>query len=135
MLDAVSHRSSWSPNIQKILGGGLLSTSQWSITELPSITSEDTFTQTARGASGRGSKAEGLMSKRQRYIWVLFSMFGVNCRNCSAAQQQCRFCSYSCRLTLQMSMSVRLSLTSDQTELSQQLFDGFWMWRNNILKS
>lgn len=62
-------------------------------------------------------------------------MFGVNCRNCSAAQQQCRFCSYSCRLTLQMSMSVRLSLTSDQTELSQQLFDGFWMWRNNILKS
>lgn len=50
-LDAVSHRSSCSPNIQEIRGGGLLSTSQWSVTELPSITSEDTFTHTARGAS------------------------------------------------------------------------------------
>ncbi|TNN67768.1 hypothetical protein EYF80_022083 [Liparis tanakae] len=50
-LDAVSHSSSWSPNIQEILEDGLLSTSQCSITELPSITSEDTFTHTERGAS------------------------------------------------------------------------------------
>lgn len=57
-LGAVSQSSSWSPNIQEILAAGLLSTSQCSVTELPSITSDETFTHTERGPSGRKHKRQ-----------------------------------------------------------------------------